>query len=85
MTRQEMVDLIDVVIARAPDLRAAGVLELGAIGLKLAPDDTAPDDTETDEAIAAREEAEHRESPWNDPTTYGRSASVPGNDPRKKR
>lgn len=78
--------LIDLVIDRAPKLRAAGVLELGAIGLKLAPlTPEADSGGETDEEREAREEAQRRSNPWNDPATYGRENSVPGNDPRKQK
>lgn len=88
MKKQEAEDLIDIVIDHAPKLRAAGVLELGIIGLKLAPLDPEADDedeTETAEVRAAREEEQLSENPWYDPKTFGRSTGVPGNDPRKKK
>lgn len=84
MKKQEAEDLIDVVISRAPKLREAGVLELGIIGLKLAPLEPEPDQEETAEQREARKEDELRSNAWTDPDTFGRRSGVPGNDPRRK-
>lgn len=71
MPKNETADLIDLVIARAPQLRGVGVLELAHEGLSFKLRSLEPD---VDPEPAAPEESENV---WTDPATYGRGG-VPG-------
>ncbi len=65
--------LLDVLIAKAPALRAAGVLfvELGEIKFQISPPEPA--------AVAGSESAESTD-PFRDPTLYGLNRGTPGFD-----
>lgn len=69
--------LLDLVIAKAPALREAGVLELAVDGIsvKLAPA-KAPD-------VQPVQEEEPEADVWQDPSTFGRTSTVPGKSTRK--
>ena len=82
MTKQEASDLLDLVIARAPELREAGIrsVELGGLGFTLAPPELAPDDTGNDQEDDGPADALH------DPWTFGRpAAGTPKALPKRKR
>jgi hypothetical protein len=80
MTTKEHADLIDLVIARAPKLRDAGVLVIRTetLHVELAP--ATPEPAELEEPAGDDLES----NPWNDPTSFGRTKGVPGKDPRRK-
>lgn len=72
MTKDDAAELLDLIIERAPDLRAAGVLtvELGEAGFSLAPAERADVD------MGDKEEGETPTDVLRDPWTHGR----PGKD-----
>jgi hypothetical protein len=76
--------LLDLLLAKAPELREAGVLELGIEGLtvKLAPAVPASIDVVGDDTDDSKET-----NMWNDPITFGRRRGTPGRpmrtDPNK--
>jgi len=72
---QELDSVLALLIARAPDLRRAGVLTLSLDGLavSLAPD-APPPSTEP----VPREAVEEPSDPLSDPATFGFRDAVPG-------